>query len=187
MNNQNDQDESRLSKECRRHRRFQIAWGIITILIVAALWLLEYRFVAVAITYWFAYRLYKMVGRRCWCGRILGVMRRNEIRKASDESVSLRSPDKHFRWWIRRVCTETFQICVCGKAVSVKLAKGPISVWHAYWVRFFDKRQFIADPDLVFVSAQASRKMGTTQDLSKHREHDTPPFVPWDPPDSKKQ
>ncbi|OGZ52817.1 MAG: hypothetical protein A3B25_01015 [Candidatus Ryanbacteria bacterium RIFCSPLOWO2_01_FULL_48_26] len=182
MNDRNEQNK--FSIECRRHRQFQIGTGIIAALVIAAAWGLRYRLVAIVIACWLFYRLYKMVGRRCGCGRVLGVKRRNEIRLAPDETVSWRSPQGRLRWWIRRVCTETFVICICGKkAVSVKIAKGPISVWHALWVRYTDKKQFYADPNLTFASSQATRNMGTPKDLSKGSEHDTPPFVPWDPPE----
>ena len=95
---------------------------------------------------YFLYRFYKRVGRRCRnkeCGSIWRPRRFNKIYLAPDETFSLRNKNSKWRWWIRRVSTETFVECSkCGHIELVKYTGGPISVWHAWWVRRFDPDQY---------------------------------------------
>ena|SRR3989338_3689134 len=135
---------------------------------------------------WFGHRLYLRVGRRCRkCGRFWSVKRVHKIRLALDESISLFSTKKKLRWWIRRVETETFSVCKCKWKESVKITRGPISVWHAWWVKLTDRKQYWEDADLNQVSFQMTfeRKQSVDRSLAKHSELDTPPVVmPWDEP-----
>lgn len=145
--------------------------------------------IGVVALFWFLHRFYLRVGRRCRsCGRIWGVKRVHKIRLALDESISWFSTKGNLRWWIRRVLTETFSVCKCGWKESVKISRGPISVWHAWWVKIFSREQYLDDPDLNFVSAEAARQMRLSVDksLAKHSELDTPPVVlPWEEPPEK--
>ena len=131
------------------------------------------------------YRFYKRVGRRCrkgTCGSVWGPRRFNKIYLAEDEVISLWNKDGKWRWWIRRVSTETFVRCKkCGHIESVKYTEGPISVWHAWWVRAFDPGQYEMEPALSTVSYLAGKDRLT----GKHREPseasgraDVPPFDP---------
>lgn len=130
--------------------------------------------------FWFSYRLYRRVGRRCKCGRIWGVKRKHKIRLALDESISLRSTKGKLRWWIRRVEKETFRVCKCGWKQSMKVSMDPMSVLHAWWVQLTDKEQYWEDPDLNMVSTTAARerRLSIDKSLSKHSENDTPPVAP---------
>ncbi|KKQ31379.1 MAG: hypothetical protein US45_C0044G0006 [Candidatus Nomurabacteria bacterium GW2011_GWA1_37_20] len=134
--------------------------------------------------FWFVYRLYLRVGRRCRrCGRIWGVRRVHKIRLALDESISLFSTKGKWRWWIRRADTETSSVCKCGWKESVKVTRHPISVWHAWWVKLTDPQQYCEDPSLHWVSLRAAseRKKSVDKSLDEYAELDTPPLVlPWD-------
>ncbi len=190
------------SEECRRHKYFQIGAGIASACAVivawAGLWLrgrnssliwqVGHYIVAIVITVWLLYRFYKLVGRRCQCGRIFALLRLNKMYLAPDETISIRSTKKRLRWWIRRVFKETFIVCECGRVECVKRSTDPVSVFHAWWVKLIDRRQYFPDPRLAFASQKALRRMGTPNALKENPERDTPPFrilptVTWDPPD----
>ncbi len=134
------------------------------------------------IVWWIGYRLYVRVGRRCRkCGRWMWpfVRRISKIQLASDESTSLFSTKGKLRWWIRRVDTETFSICKCGWKESVKVSRGPISVWHARWTKFTNPAQYREDSELSSVSALAAfkRRQSVYRSLAEHADLDTPPVV----------
>ncbi len=113
------------------------------------------------------HRTYKRVGRRCECGEI-GTYRINKITFPSGEDFNpyelqlqlrelwkkpsltgLRKFRKQYRWWIRNAQTVTFSICPhCSKNNNqprvrvVTINHRSISVWHLYWVHWFDRQQF---------------------------------------------
>jgi hypothetical protein len=135
---------------------------------------------AVLVGFWMSYRLYRRIGRRCRkCGAIFANHRINKIRLAPDETISLLSAAGRLRWWMRRVDTETYSICECGWKESVKISKGPISVWHAWSVRLTDRQQFFHDSELLAISHQAARDRRLLKDLGQHANLDTPPLVVW--------
>lgn len=93
---------------------------------------------------WFLYRFYKRIGRRCRkkdCGRT-GVKRVCKILLPPDETVSSRSPQGRRRWFIRRPIKLTFAVCKCGWVELVKIDTDPVSLWHAFWVRWFHREQY---------------------------------------------
>lgn len=159
----------RLYALCQQH---YLITRTVTIFVIIAVW-------------WFVYRLYKLVGRRCRnCGSIFGNKRKSKIRLAPDESISIFSTNKRLRWWIRRVDTETYSVCDCGWKESVKISKGPISVWHAWWTRLIDRQQYVDDSELLSISDQATRDRRSLKHLGNHAHLDTPPVVvnPWRKP-----
>ena len=119
---------------------------------------------------YFLYRLYKRVGRRCrntGCGSVW-VQRINKIHLGDGETISIRSADGKLRWWIRRVSTETFAVCQdegCGHTESVKYSEGPISVWHAWYVKLTDPNQYKNDPKLDTVSFLAGKDRLTNRNI----------------------
>jgi len=157
-------------------------------------WFVQPQFwlgVAVVGIFWFLYRFYLRVGRRCKrCGCVWRVRRMSKLKLAPDESISPFSTKRKLRWWIRRVESETFSICnKCGRRESVKITRHPISLWHAWWAWIFHREQYWEDPNLAEVSSRAAfhRRQGVDRDLAKNSEHDTPPLIlPWDEPGQKK-
>jgi len=100
--------------------------------------------VAMVVLFWFLYCLYKRIARRCRrkeCGRT-GVNRVCKIILPSDETISCRSPEGKRRWFIRRSVKLTFTVCKCNWVELVKIDTDPISLWHALWVKWFDKEQY---------------------------------------------
>ncbi len=144
---------------------------------------------------WIIHRLYVRVGRRCRrCNAVFKIRRISKIRLAPDETISFKSTTGKLRWWIRRVETETFAVCdntwsevsrskngppyerqKCGWKESVKIGRGPISVWHAWWVWRMDRAQFYPDPELENISRQTTRaRLNLDKDLLKDQHLDTP-------------
>lgn len=72
----------------------------------------------------------------------------------------------------------TFASCPdCKWRELVKLTKGPISVWHAWWTWKTDREQFVADPDLLHIFDDNIRNLRSpAKSLKKHAELDTPPL-----------
>ena len=98
--------------------------------------------------------------------------------------------------------TETFMVChnswreiaktkaelpyvlrECGWKESVKVGRGPISIWHAWWVRLIDKEQYYDNPNLVNISILAARaRLRRSEHLLANKEMDTP-TLDFTPPD----
>ena len=109
-----------------------------------------------------AYRLYLRVGRRCGkCGNIF-TRRESEIYLPPDELLtspwqSLHKPSaagvslnvnvkwwRRYRWWVRRVITVTYSYCPsCRRRIVEKVGRGPISIWHLWWVKWFHREQYL--------------------------------------------
>ena len=133
------------------------------------------------------YRLYLRVGRRCGkCGNIFETQRHSEIYLPPDEFLislwkSLERPIdraahahdepsektppiprwkcwKRYRWWVRRVMTVTYSYCPkCRRRILEKVNRGPISVWHLWWTKWFHPEQYTcAFRHLVDAHARAS-------------------------------
>lgn len=147
--------------------------------------------IAIIAFWWLLHRWYKGVGRRCDginCGNS-HVKRVCKILLPPDEIVSWRSPAGKWRWFIRRPVKLTFSVCERTKnhngAPRVKLVKidrDPISIWHAFWVKWFHKEQYFpGDP---FLPELAQRELlnfcrkGNFVKLDPQAS-DTPPLSLW--------
>lgn len=117
--------------------------------------------VAIAL-WWFLFRQYKRIARRCRkkdCGRT-GVKRVSKILLPPGEAVSCRSPEGKLRWFIRRPVKLTFTVCKCGWIELVKIDTDPISLWHAFWVKWFHREQYyLEDLPLIAVAQQRLRQL----------------------------
>ena len=139
--------------------------------------------VIVALRY--LYNFYKSIGRRCpRCGewRRKKNRRRYEIILANDEIISIKSPNGKLRWWIRRVTKLTFSTCEsCNHIRLVKIDNSPVSIWHAWWIKFSDKKQYMSSHELAFAYDRDIRQMRTFGNLEKkYASMDTPPLPPFD-------
>lgn len=119
--------------------------------------------IVLAVVYWAVFRFYKRVSRRCRkkkCG-CLRVKRIHKIMLPPDEGVSLRSPDKKLRWFVRRVVKLTFTQCPrCRWTELVKVDTDPISVWHLYWAKLHHRDQFeLEDFTLIEAATRRLRKL----------------------------
>ena len=129
----------------------------------------------------FLYRLYKRIARRCRridCGRT-GVNRVNKILLPPDETVSCRSPEGKWRWFIRRPVKLTFTVCKCGWIELVKIDTDPISLWHALWVkRFHPEQYYLEDQPLVEAAQHKLRQLylGSKHSGLDQKASDTPPL-----------
>src|SRR5574343_129094 len=104
-------------------------------------------------SYYFLYRAYKRIARRCRrgnCGRT-DVKRVCKIILPVDElGISFKSSAGKRRWFIRRVVKLTFTVCKCGWVELVKIDTDPISMWHAKWARRFHREQYyMEEPTLI--------------------------------------
>lgn len=138
-------------------------------------------FSAGVICYWLFILIAKRVKRRCAnprCGRIFSMVRLNQIRLGSGETISLRSPEGRLRYYIRRVETETFAICTkCGHGRSIKVSGEAISCVHAKWVWCFNRQQYYEDPKLGHISFHAARQRNNRTQLDPDKDKsDTPPL-----------
>jgi hypothetical protein len=137
--------------------------------------------VAAIALYWFLFRLYKRIARRCRkkdCGRT-GVKRVCKILLPPGEAVSWRSPAGKWRWFIRRPVKLTFTICKCGWMELVKIDTDPISLWHASWVKWFHREQYyLEDQPLIGVAQQRMRQLylGGKHASLDPQASDTPPL-----------
>ena len=138
--------------------------------------------IVIIVLYWFFYRAYKRIARRCRrsdCGRT-GVKRVSRIVLPLDEHVSFKSPAGKRRWFIRRVVKLTFTKCKCGWVELVKIDTDPISMWHAKWAKWFHKEQYYVEDSVLIEAAQ--RKFRQLYLGSKHtaklddQASDTPPL-----------
>jgi hypothetical protein len=134
------------------------------------------------IAFYFAYRLYKRVGRRCrkkGCGS-LNVKRVNKIHFGPNETISLKSEENEWRWWIRRVDKETYSVCLdCEHIELVKTSLDQLSFFHGWWVSKVDKQQYLEDPKLNNIAYQATLDRLNRKHLAKSENSiltDTPPI-----------
>lgn len=88
--------------------------------------------------FWFSYRLFKRLGRRCK-GENCGCLKNERIFficLSEDEPISFRDKKGKLRWWIHCVIKFTISVCEkCGRWELVKIDNSPISVWHVKWVK----------------------------------------------------
>ncbi len=136
--------------------------------------------VAVAL-WWFLYRVYKRIARRCRkkdCGRT-GVKRVCKILLPPDEVVLHKSPEGKWRWFIRRPIKLTFTVCKCGWVELVKIDTDPISLWHALWVKRFHKEQYYLEDQMLVEAAQRKLRqlyLGGRHTNLDAQASDTPPL-----------
>lgn len=141
--------------------------------------------IASLLVLFFSHRLYKRVGRRCRrkeCGRLF-VKRACKILLPPDQVVSFYSRQgekRKLRWFIRRPVKLTFSSCRCRWVELVKIDLDPISVWHAYWVKWFHKRQYyLEESDLVEAAQRKLRQLyhkGSRYESLDAQATDTPPI-----------
>lgn len=114
-------------------------------------------------SYYFLYRAYKRIARRCRrkdCGRT-DVRRVCKIILPVDEDrTSFRSPAGNWRWFLRRVVKLTFTTCKCGWVELVKIDTDPISMWHIFWANRFHKDQYyMEEPKLIEAALRKFRQL----------------------------
>ncbi len=130
---------------------------------------------------WFLYRLYKHAGKRCDCGEMWANRRICKIHMAPGDFHPMIVPEtlrdiyraqgwptrweiiRKFRWWYRNVETVVFADCSSckgqpGSRKVVTISTRPISIWHLFWVWWFDREQFHDDPALDFIFDDYVRK-----------------------------
>jgi len=129
----------------------------------------------------YSWRAYKKWLRRCRkCGSMWHNMRINKIRMSREDMLEIEKPFKFIfvshRWVIYRVDTETFSKCLdCKRIELVKTSKGPITLWHALWVKRFHKDQYIDDPELISVGDRAARERRKRDYLQGDEHTESPP------------
>jgi hypothetical protein len=148
-----------------------------------------YYLIGTVVIVWFLYRCYKSFGRRClekkdrhkdtreYCGCRL--QRVHKILLAPDEGVSFRSQNGQWRWWIRRVIKFTFTKCRVHGVKLVKIDFDPISMFHAFWVKWLHGSQYKMEEQELIKAFQAKAQqlyMGGGHQSLDGRVTDTPPF-----------
>lgn len=137
--------------------------------------------IALVALLWFLYRTGKRIMRRCRrkeCGRI-GVKRTYKVLLPPDETISFKSPEGKWRFFIRRPIKLTFTECKCNWVELVKIDTDPISVWHAYWVKWFHKEHYyLEDPTLIEATQRRFRQLylGSKHTQLDGQASDTPPL-----------
>jgi hypothetical protein len=131
--------------------------------------------------YQIIFRFYKKIGRRCkrkGCGAIFKQQRKYKIILASDEAIQFRSPRTgKRRWFIRRVRTITYTYCTrCKCGEIVKVTNGPISVVHAWSVKFRHPDQYKEDWSINLAADDFAKSFCKIREISKNGELDTPPI-----------
>lgn len=104
------------------------------------------------VSFYFIFRGYKRVSRRCrWCGGLFSVERVHFIiLPVEEESQRFRFIDPtsgKFRWFVWGVRTSTFAHCknclgMPSRIWVVKTKTDPLSVWHLRHVRKYHPEQF---------------------------------------------
>ena len=144
--------------------------------------------VAVIVLLMFSHRQYKRVGRRC-DGKDCGNTRVKRVCKivlAPREIVSLHNSQGKWRWWIRGVVKLTFTVCErkekhngAPRIMLMKTDYDPISLWHAYWVKWFYREQYyLTEPNLIEAVQRRRREehLGSKRQNLDPQASETPPL-----------
>lgn len=103
--------------------------------------------VVVIVAWWFLYRLYKRIARRCTkkdCGKPTKRVHYIYLRP-EDESFPIINADGKMRWFFRQVIKITLAECSSSECKWVKLIRvdwEPISLWHLVWTYFRHRQEY---------------------------------------------